>query len=259
MYLIFKNNQNCLVCATPPKTPGRKRKCLSVAGPGRNKVDIRAVPQDDETAKKNALQIAINAFRALDDVEEFFRTVISELSEEQLSLISCLIGKTITSAVKIAASELKGKYKKINYLRNYDTYQPVLNTNPNLVSYLKGVCEIASQLNKRQVYLLSRVIEGIYKLSYGNIVYPLAFLNNLQKYVETGSRQTIDLNGASTGGGQYNTNSNWLVDLASSPVIPPEGDLDHAFDNNHRIGKTWHIEVDSKGINYNNTYLVTSG
>ena len=160
MYLIFKNNQNCLVCATPPKTPGRKRKCL--AGPGRNKVDIRAVPQDDETAKKNALQIAINAFRALDDVEDFFRTVISELSEEQLSLISCLIGKTITSAVKIAASELKGKYKKINYLRNYDTYQSILNTNPNLVSYLKGVCGIASQLNKRQVYLLSRVIEGIY-------------------------------------------------------------------------------------------------
>ena len=160
--------------------------------------------------------------------------------------------------MKIVASELKGKYKKINYLRNYDTYQSVLNTNPNLVSYLKGVCGIVSQLNKRQVYLLSRVIEGIYKLSYGNIVYPLAFLNNLQTYVETGSRQTIDLNGASTGGGQYMI-SNWLVDLASSPVIPPEGDLDHAFDNNHRIGKTWHIEVDSKGISYNNTYLVISG
>ena len=102
------------------------------------------------------------------------------------------------------------------------------------------------QLNKRQVYLLSRVIEGIYKLSYGNIMYPLAFLNNLQTYVETGSRQTIDLNGASTGGGQYDTISNWLVDLASSPVIPPEGDLGHAFDNNQRIGKTWHIEVDRK-------------
>ena len=258
VFAFQEHNQNCLVCATPPKTPGRKKKCLSVAGPGRSNVDIKAVPQDDETAKKNALQIAISAFRALDDVEDFFRTVISELSEEQLSLISSLIGKKITSAVKIAASELKGKYKKINYLRNYDTYQPVLNTNPNFVSYLKGVSEIASQLNKRQVYLLSRVIEGIYKLSYGNIVYPLAFLNNLQTYVETGSRQTIDLNGASTGGGQYMI-SNWLVDLASSPVIPPEGDLDHAFDNNHRIGKTWHIEVDSKGISYNNTYLVISG
>ena len=246
VFAFQEHNQNCLVCATPPKTPGRKKKCLSVAGPGRSNVDIKAVPQDDETAKKNALQIAINAFRALDDVEDFFRTVISELSAEQLSLISSLIGKKITSAVKIAASELKGKYKKINYLRNYNTYQPVLNTNPNLVSYLKGVCEIASQLNKRQVYLLSRVIEGIYKLSYGNIVYPLAFLNNLQTYVETGSRQTIDLNGASTGSGQYDTNSNWLVDLASSPVIPPEGDLGHAFDNNQRIAKTWHIEVDSK-------------
>ena len=64
-------------------------------------------------------------------------------------------------------------------------------------------------------------------------------------YGKTGSRQIIDLNEASTGG-QYDTISNLLVDLASSPVIPPEGDLGHAFGNNQRIAKTWHIEVDSK-------------
>ena len=96
----------------------------------------------------------------------------------------------------------------------------------------------ASQPNKRQVYLLSRVTEAIYKLSYENIVYPLAFLNNLQTYVETGSRQSIDLNGASTGGGQHNTISNWLVDLASSQLFPPVGDLGHAFDNKQIFGKT---------------------
>ena len=104
----------------------------------------------------------------------------------------------------------------------------------------------ASQPNKRQVYLLSRVTEAIYKLFYENIVYPLAFLNNLQTYVETGSRQSIDLNGASTGGGQYNTISNWLVDLASSQLFPPVGDLGHGFDNKQIFGKTWHIEVDRK-------------
>ena len=103
-----------------------------------------------------------------------------------------------------------------------------------------------SKPNKRQVYLLYRVIEGTYKLSYGNIVYPLPYLNSLQTYVKTGYSQVIHLNGISTGGGQYDTISNWLVDLASSPVIPPEGDLGHAFDNNQRIEKTWHIEVDSK-------------
>ena len=88
------------------------------------------------------------------------------------------------------------------------------------------------QPNKRQVYLLSRVIDGIYKLSYGNIVYPLPFLNNLQIYVETGSRQIIDLNGAATGGGQYKTISNWLTNLASSPVYASNGDVGHVFDNN---------------------------
>ena len=134
IFAFHEHNQNCLVCPTPPKTPGRKRKCLLVAGPGRSKVDIKTVPQDDETAKKNALPIAINVFRALDDVEDFFRTVINELSEEQLTLISSLIGKKITSTVKIAASELKGKYKKMNYHGNYVTYQSVFNTNPNLAS-----------------------------------------------------------------------------------------------------------------------------
>ena len=133
IFAFHEHNQNCLVCPTPPKTPGRKRKCLLVAGPGRSKVDIKTVLQDDETAKKNALAIAINVFRALDDVEDFFRTVINELSEEQLTLISSLIGKKITSTVKIAASELRGKYKKMNYHGNYVTYQSVFNTNPNLV------------------------------------------------------------------------------------------------------------------------------
>ena len=76
-------------------------------------------------------------------------------------------------------------------------------------------------------------------------MYRQAILNNLQTYVETGSRQIIDLNGASTGGGQYDTISNLLVDLASSPVIPPKGDLGQTFDNNQKIGKKWHIEVNS--------------
>ena len=147
-------------------------------------------------------------------------------------MIYSLIGKKTTSVVKIAASELKGKYKKINYLGNYGTYQSVPNANRNLASYLKDVCGTASQPNKRQVYFLSRVIEGIYKFSYGNIVYPPALLNNLQTHVETGSRQTIDLNGASTGGGYYDTISNWFVDQASSPIIPLKGHLGHAFENN---------------------------
>ena len=122
------------MCATLPKTPGRRRKRLSVADPGLGKMGIKTVPQDDETAKKNTLKITIDAFRALDDVKNFFRTVINALSEEQLTLIYSLIGKKITSVVKIAASELKGKYKKINYLGNYDTYQSVPNANRNLAS-----------------------------------------------------------------------------------------------------------------------------
>ena len=164
----------------------------------------------------------------------------------ELILISSLIETRVNDAVGKAASNLKSRYKQTDYLSSYNTYQSVVDSNSNLVSYLKVVCVVVYQPNKRQVYLLSKVIEGIYKLSYGNIVYPLPFLNNLQIYVETGSRQIIDLNGAATGGGQYKTISNWLTNLASSPVYASNGDVGHVFDNNQKVGKTWHVAVDSK-------------
>ena len=101
--------------------------------------------------KKNAIQIAIDAFKAVDDVESFLRTVVNELSKKQLALISSLIGKEINFAMKIAASKLKDEYKKINYLGNYYTYQFVLKTVPNPVSYLKSACGMASQPNINQI------------------------------------------------------------------------------------------------------------
>ena len=81
---------------------------------------IKILPEDEETTKKHAFQIAINTHRAVVDVKDIFRTVTNELSEEQLALIPLLIEKKINSVVKTAPSKLKGKYKKINYLENYN-------------------------------------------------------------------------------------------------------------------------------------------
>ena len=54
------------------------------------------------------------------------------------------------------------------------------------------------------------------------------------------------MNRTGAGGGQYDTISNWLSNLSSSPAEPPKGDVDHAFDNNQKIGKTWHVSVNNK-------------
>ena len=251
IYVFKKHTQSCQVWDNTPNIPGRKRKHTSKAGPSRGKLNTENVTQGDEN-ENNALQNVIDAFRELktdSEFDEFFKTVTNELPEERLILISSLIGTRVNNAVKKAASNLKSKYKQTEFLSSYNTYQTyqsVIDSNPNLVSYLKAVRGVVYQPNKRQVYLLSRVIEGIYKLTYGNIVYPLAFLNNLQTYVETGSRQIIDLNGAATGGGQSDMISNWLTNLASLPVYAPDGDVGHAFDNNQKVGKTWHVAVDGK-------------
>ena len=39
--------------------------------------------------------------------------------------------------------------------------------------------------------------------------------------------------------------TNWLMNLASSPVYAPDDDAGHAFNNNQKVGKTWHGAVDS--------------
>ena len=77
-------------------------------------------------------------------------------------------------------------------------------------------------------------------------MYPLAFLKNLYNYVETGSRSIVDMNSTATDSGQYDTISNWLINLSSSPAEPPKGDVDYAFYNNKKISKTWQVSVNSK-------------
>ena len=59
-------------------------------------------------------------------------------------------------------------------------------------------------------------------MAFINLVMAILFTHY---HFETGSRQIIDLNGAATGGGQYNTMSNWLTNLASSPVYASNGDV----------------------------------
>ena len=67
------------------------------------------VTQGDEN-ENNALQNATDAFWELKtdgEFDEFFKTVINELPEEQLTLISSLIGTRVNDAVRKAASNLK--------------------------------------------------------------------------------------------------------------------------------------------------------
>ena len=69
------------------------------------KLNMENVTQGDEN-ENNALQNAIDAFRELKtdgDFDEFFKTVIKELPEERLILISSLIGTRVNDAVRKAA------------------------------------------------------------------------------------------------------------------------------------------------------------
>ena len=59
--------------------------------------------------------------------------------EEQITLISSLIGKKINNAVTKDAAELKCKYKRINYLSSYEAYHFVVESNLSFVTYLRTV------------------------------------------------------------------------------------------------------------------------
>ena len=93
-----------------------------------------------------------------------------------------------------------GVYQNLSQLMEINIKDAVDSSNPILVKFLKSLAGMNEE-NQRQMYHLARTIEMIYKLTHHHIVYPLAFLNNLHAYVETGSRSVVDLNGVATGGG----------------------------------------------------------
>ena len=155
----------------------------------------------------------------------FINNLVDELSAEEKSILSSELGKSIADDVKKEALYLKGFYRNIDNLIDYDIKKFVASRNPILCEFIKGATKTSHFENQNRSYHLANVIDSVYKLANPTVVYPLAFINNLYIYIETGSRNVVDLIGAATGGGAYDTIVSWLKDQSGDPVSCPDGDM----------------------------------
>ena len=112
IFAFQDHNQNCLVCATLPKTSGWKRKCLSIAGPDRSKVDIKAVPQVDETSRKKCTSNCNPCLHSSRWCWRLFWDCNQWIIERATNLDIFVHWKENHFCSEIPASELKGKYQK---------------------------------------------------------------------------------------------------------------------------------------------------
>ena len=180
-----------------------------------------------------------------EDLQNFLVFMIQHLCEEQFMFLSYLMGKGINKFVKATSISLRGQYKTIESLSRHRASDCVDNANPALVCFLKAASGLTELTTTKQLHHLARVIEGIYQLCEPNLITPLAFLTNLHCYVESGSRNIVDLIGATTGGGSYCTIKDWLDNLASKPPQVTTKDVGHALDNNQKVGKAWKVSVNN--------------
>lgn len=244
------HNDNCLVCSTTLNDTGKKRK---YAGPGRGKDgqgNAKSTPSftfQETTSKKSSHTVCLEEFLKCDNGERhlFLKELVKHLSGSELKVVAGEVGAKISDKVKLEASQKRGFYRSIDNLINFNVQHFIESANPVLLEFIKNVCRF-SDSKQKYVYGIAKLIEGFYKASQPSYVYALAFLNNLYIYVETGSRNVVNLIGAATGGGSYDTIVNWLKDQSGEPVKCPQGDVGNTFDNNQKIGKTWSVQVNSQ-------------
>ena len=251
-YQFTEHGENgCSYCDSCWKETGLGRPKKRSGRPGaRRKFDstVEEMEVDKAEQRSDAVDKCIDDFKKLGllDCQEYIDKIIPLLLPSEIESLSYAIGKSESRKVLEEAKSFQNVYKNVQNLENIDIKQYIMNANPKVVKFLHGVCDLDSKSDQRTQYLLARTVESIYKLRHGNIIYPLAFLNNLSIYVERGCRNIIELNGAGTGGGQYQSVVSWLKDQSTEELPCPAGDIGHVFDNNQVIGKTWSVRPNNK-------------
>ena len=190
IYAFFPHVHNeCEICIpTKIRPPKRGRPSKKTGGPGKYKRKSCS-PQgnlenlnDNDFSELDAAKEMFKSMKDSDNKKEFLRFLVAELMDEEVEYLCELIGEVIEKPVKADAERLTCVYKDIDKLKQYDISNAVSSSNKALVKFIKSVAGV-KQYSQRQLYHIAHVIEMIYKLSYSNSVYPLAFLNNLHAYV----------------------------------------------------------------------------
>ena len=171
-----------------------------------------------------------------------------KLRNEELEVAAELVGSSQHGDFESSLNSLGQLYRDIEFLSDIDAKEYLSRYNPVLKKFLTGFCNLSlSESSARELYQLGRICELTYNISSKkNHVLPLAFIQNLGVYAETGSKVATELNGAGIGGGSYDTVKDWLHSNADTPLNCPSGDIAITFDNTQVIGKCYTLKPNSK-------------
>ena len=143
-----------------------------------------------------------------------------KLRNEELEVAAELVGSSQHGDFESSLNSLGQLYRDIEFLSDIDAKEYLSRYNPVLKKFLTGFCNLSlSESSARELYQLGRICELTYNISSKkNHVLPLAFIQNLGVYAETGSKVATELYGAGIGGGSYDTVKDWLHSNADTPL-----------------------------------------
>ena len=127
---------------------------------------------------------------------------------------------------------------------NVDTW---INERPQkLLTHLRKLCNLDD--SSRSNFLLTKMVEQIYKCRNSRLVLPLGFRENLVTYKLSNNALLSALNSSTKPCGSHTFLSTWLNKAAESEIKFPNGIVGVVFDNEHVIGKRYRVKADQASV-----------
>ena len=263
MHTFKPHDDNCSLCfpsssSNTSQPPKKKAK----SGPGRGKRSATVLSAHSEPVESESTQhVSVQTEGDVDglvcsfnniSVEErsvVLRNLVDQMSLHEKSVMARLLGQSQADSLKAEASALRGEYKQLNNLQEFDINRFVSTANIVTRSFIEGACQVGSvgEHNSTCTYIFACLIDMIYKLRVPSIITPLSFMKNLTTFVSNDRRWICKLNAVTSPGGSYTTISDWLkLQSQTSEPVAPEGDILNVFDNDQVIGKTFTVKPNNK-------------
>jgi hypothetical protein len=246
---VLLDGDHNYIATSPTIKCGRKRKLAAKGGPGRGNSAAAEVvlPQKQKLIEESHLEEESTRH---DQINGLIETILSlemearfELLKEIISTITAIEQRQIlryfiqeVCHLQHDQRTLLNKYKDLLYLKSLNIDDYIASRDTIVRTFLDAISDQKLLNTSKGKYLYARTIENIYKLNKPNTVLPLGFLHNLNNYIVTGSKVTVNMGVSSGASGSYGTIQDWMDLQAQSPTICPDGDVANVFDNQQVLG-----------------------
>lgn len=258
-----ENNDTCLACKFNPKGRPHKRRLLDDTPHKGKKIKVEEKhpasfyhPNENfNEACSNSVTIdaLLKHFENLsnDGKTEFLHEMLNKMNEDDLHLMSFIIGKRISNEIYKDGQAFQLLYKDLKSMADFQCIDWLEQRNKTVLSFLLGTGNLCSELSflrdsKQTILTITRAVEQIYMVNNPVIISPLSFLMNISAYSLSGSKTLVDILGNANPAAHYKTVTEWLRDQNADEIKIELGDVLNVFDNEQVIGRKHAIKPGNK-------------